>query len=270
MCCGQSSGATGTSSTIYRVLGAAVLQLLGRQQYGVRLLIVVLPHTFGRHLNFNCHLHILVSEGGLRDDDTTWRARAPLARPALMPLWRDAVIEYLQAAGRAGVLDTEMALPALEALLAEQARRWWNTDIKRFRGKKHFLAYAGRYARHPPIAEHRFRNIDRAEIRFETKDTRTQRRVMTRYTPAAFVATLADHVPDRYRHNVRYFGLLAPRLKGRTHDAVFRAVGQERRGKPKRVPWAAAIKKSFGINPLVDREGQHMRWVCRLAPSQPP
>jgi hypothetical protein len=30
-----------------------------------RRVIVVFPHTFGRHLNFNCYLHMLVSEGGL-------------------------------------------------------------------------------------------------------------------------------------------------------------------------------------------------------------
>jgi len=28
-------------------------------------MIIVIPHTFGHHLKFNCHLHILVSEGGL-------------------------------------------------------------------------------------------------------------------------------------------------------------------------------------------------------------
>ena len=40
------------------VLGAQVLQQWARQTYGIRLLIAVIPHTFGRHLNFNCHLHI--------------------------------------------------------------------------------------------------------------------------------------------------------------------------------------------------------------------
>ena len=39
------------------VLGAQVLQQWARQKYGVRLMIVVIPHTFGRHLNLNCHLH---------------------------------------------------------------------------------------------------------------------------------------------------------------------------------------------------------------------
>ena len=41
------------------VLGADVLQRWARQKYGIRLMITTIPHTFGRHLNFNSHLHIL-------------------------------------------------------------------------------------------------------------------------------------------------------------------------------------------------------------------
>ena len=164
-----------------------------------------------RHLNFNCHLHILVSEGGLREGGTRWRDRARFGRKALMPMWRYAVITLLREAARAGVLDTDMSSSALLRSLTAQYERWWNIDIKRFRSKKQFLGYAGRYARRPPIAQHRFRTITRQEIRFVTKDTRTKRTVEITYTPAEFLATLADHVPDRYRHNIRYFGLLAPR-----------------------------------------------------------
>ncbi len=62
------------------VLGAQVLQQWALRKYGVRLMIMVIPHTFGRHLNFNCHLHILVSEGGLKDDAGNWQKRAPASR----------------------------------------------------------------------------------------------------------------------------------------------------------------------------------------------
>ena len=244
-----------------------MLQQWARQTYGIRLLIVVIPHTFGRHLNFNCHLHILVSEGGLREDGTSWRPRAPLDRTALMPMWRYAVITLLREAARVGVLNTDLSRRALRELLTAQYERWWNIDVKRFRSKKPFLGYAGRYARRPPIAQHRFRTITRQEIRFVTKDTRTQRTVETTYTPAEFLATLADHVPDRYRHTIRYFGLLAPRVKGHTHDAVFALLGQERLGKPRRLRWAASLQKSFGVDPLLDRDGQRMRWARRVPPA---
>ena len=67
--------------------------------------------------------------------------------------------------------------------------------------------------------------------------------VETTYTPAEFLAALADHVSDRYRHNIRYFGLLAPRVKSHTHDAVFALLGQLRLGKPRRLRWAASHKR---------------------------
>ena len=162
-----------------------------------------------------------------------------------------------------------MSRSELLRLLTAQYERWWNIDVKRFRSKKQFLGYAGRYARRPPIAQHRFRTITRQEIRFVTKDTRTKRTVETTYTPAAFLATLADHVPDRYRHNVRYFGLLAPRVKCQTHDAVFALLGQERLGKPRRLRWATSMQKCFGVDPLVDRNGRRMRWARRVPPAQP-
>ena len=134
-------------------------------------------------------------------------------------------------------------------------------------GKKQFLGYVGRYARRPPIAQSRFRNIDRHEVQFLTKDTKTKQTVVTRYKTADFLATLADHVPDRYRHNIRYFGLLAPRTKARTHDTVFALLGQKRLGKPRRLPWAASLRKYFGVDPLVDSKGERMHWVGRLEPA---
>ena len=250
------------------VLGAKILQQWAWQKYGIQLMIVVIPHTFGRHLNFNCHLHILVSEGGLKDDGTGWRKRAPLNRKALMPMWRFAVVTYLREAYRAGVLDTDLTRHELMDVLKEQYERWWNTNIKRFRSKRQFLGYAGRYARRPPIAQHRFRQIDRQEIRFLTKDTRTKRAVTTKYSTADFLTTLADHIPDRYRHNIRYFGLLSPRIKGRTHDEVFALLGQERLGKPWRLGWATSIKKCFGVDPLLDADGTRMRWSSRIPPTR--
>ena len=249
------------------VLGAEVLQNWARQKYGARLMIIVIPHTFGRHLNFNCHLHILVSEGGLKENGAGWVGRLRLDRNVLMPSWRNAVIEYLREAARKDVLDTDLTPRALREMLTTQYERWWSTKIRRYKTKKHFLGYVGRYARRPPIAQHRIRKIDREEIRFVTKDTKTKRLVETAYAPAAFIAALADHVADRYRHNIRYFGLLAPRVKGRTHDAVFALLGQERLGRPRRMSWAASMKKSFGVDPLVDRKGQRMRWARRLSPT---
>src|ERR1039457_3495696 len=139
-------------------------------------------------------------------------------------------------------------------------------DIDHFESKKHFLLYAGRYVRRPPIAQYRFVKITDREVRFWTKDKILKRRVNVSYTPEEFVATLAEQVPNRYQHAIRYFGLLAPGSKARTSAALFLLLGQEKRPRPRRLSWAFSLRRDFGVDPLIDQRGQPMRWIGRLSP----
>ena len=164
------------------VLGAKTIEHWVRHTYGVRLMIMVIPHTLGGHLNFNCHLHVLVSQSGLDANGTAWR-KAPLNRNELMSLWRYAVVTYLREAHRRGVLDTDKTAAQVRHLLRKQQERWWSVKIQPSKGKKQFLRYAGRYVRRPPIAQGRFRYIDRDEVRFLTKDKRTKKWVTNHCHP---------------------------------------------------------------------------------------
>jgi hypothetical protein len=53
-------------------LGAAVIQQWAKLKYDVRVSIMLVPHTFGGKLNFNSHLHLLVSAGGLHESEGRW------------------------------------------------------------------------------------------------------------------------------------------------------------------------------------------------------
>src|SRR5580658_2249729 len=110
---------------------------------------MVIPHTFGARLNFNSHLHILVSAGGLNDSDGGWTACLYFDRKKLMHMWRFAVITFLREALKAGVLTSKLHPADLKAVLAREYR-WWSTHVDYFLSKEHFLRYAGRYARRPP------------------------------------------------------------------------------------------------------------------------
>ena len=247
-------------------LGAAVIQQWVKARYGVRVLIMVVQHTFGRRLNFNPHLHILVSAGGLHETEGRWIAPLRFEEEALMHMWRYAVITYLREAQKAEVLGSDLGLEELRRVLTTQYERWWNIKIPGLMSKQHFLAYAGRYIRHPPIAQHRFVKVTDREIQFWRKDLKLKRQMLTRYPTEEFVAMLAEHVPDRYRHGMRYFGLLAPRRKGRTSAALFALLGQEKRPRPRRLSWANSLRRNFEVDPLIDRRGQPMHWICRLSP----
>ena len=94
--------------------------------YGVRVLMVVVPHTFGRHLNFNAHLHVMVSAGGLKESGACWTSPVRFDRRKLMHMWRYAVITYLRAALKKGLLVSEASTEDLKVMLESQYERWWN------------------------------------------------------------------------------------------------------------------------------------------------
>ena len=246
-------------------LAAAVVQQWAKLRFGVDVLVLVVQHTFGRHLNFYPHLHLLVSAGGFDPMRCQWVSQMRFNKRALMKMWKFALISYLRKALHARVLFSELPPKELETIFKVQYERWWNVHIDHLQSKKHFLRYAGRYLRRPPLALRRIIAVDESEVRFWTKDTRTKKVLVTACSHAELVEMLAKHVPARYANAVRYFGLLSPR-GGQKTCAVFMALGQPRRERPKRLSWQNSLLRYFQRNPLIDSKGQAMHWSGRLRP----
>ena len=246
-------------------VGAAVVRQWMKLKHGVSVLIMVVPHTFGGRLNFNSHLHILVSTGGLREEEGRWVDHLDFDKNKLMHMWRYAVITFLRAALKAALLTSDLNSEELRKVFADQYR-WWSVHVDYFHSKTHFLQYAGRYVRRPPIAQYRIEGITDQEVRFWVNDKKLKKRVTVRCSPRKFVAMLGEHVSDRYEHSIRHFGLLAPRSKARFSAAVFLLLGQQRRPHPQRLGWAFSLRRDFGIDPLIDSKGQTMRWKSRRNP----
>ena len=244
-------------------IGAKAIESWVEAEHGVKVCIMVVAHTFGRHLNFNSHLHILVSSGGFRECDSAWKAQLNIRKASLGDFWRDSVIEHLRLALKQGKLISSIGDHGLDQMLIAQGNRRWRTHHKEFGSKYHFLQYAARYLRRPPLAEYRFHHVGDDEIVFRTHDHRLKREVLTSYSPPEFIRALAQQVPERYRHSVRYFGLLAPRTKARFMGAILTILGQARRPRPSRLSWALSIEREFGRDPLLDATGARMRLIAR-------
>ena len=125
------------------------------------------------------------------------------------------------------------------------------------------MRYAARYVRRPPIASWRLLGITDREVEFVAKDTKARQLVRMRCQLPEFARLLAQHVPDDHRKAIRYFGLLAPRAKGQTYDALFVLLGETKRPRPQRLSWRSSVLRYFGHDPLIDSRGQEMQWVRR-------
>jgi hypothetical protein len=149
-------------------------------------------------------------------------------------------------------------------LLTHLEKCWWSIKIQSFEDKWHFLQYAGRYVRRPPIAQRRITWIGEQTVRFWFKDKKLRRKVELQCSLEEFVNRWAQHIPERYQHHVRSFGLFAPRTLGQTAAAIFAIVRQERKARPKPRRWADSVKRDFGHDPLLDHTGKRMKWVRRI------
>src|SRR5205823_2965907 len=133
-------------------LAACVIETQMRARHGLKVGVTAVPHTFNHELRFNPHVHTMVTAGGLHTRYGEWVHRSYYDQDHLMRSWRRVVIKLLRAALEAGQLLSSPDSSEIRALLADQERRWWSIKIQSFASKVHFLGYAGRYVRRPPIA----------------------------------------------------------------------------------------------------------------------
>jgi hypothetical protein len=86
-------------------LAAGILTTRVKAKYGLEIGVMAIPHTFNGKLEFNSHVHTMITAGGLCGD--TWVSSVYYEQDRLMEAWRRAVIELLRAALRAGQLHTK-------------------------------------------------------------------------------------------------------------------------------------------------------------------
>src|SRR5215471_9380425 len=247
-------------------IAANAIAVWAKIKYGVRLLTIVVQQTFGGFLNFYPHLHIMVSAGGLQETRNRWLNRIAIGKEELMPFWRSAVVFFLEQALKMKLIPPTFFGRDLTDILKDQSERKWHVNVTPAMSKAHFLEYAGRYIRRPPIARYRLTVVSDGTVAYLGKDTRNNTFRRCQFSTDKFLHILMQHVQEAGWHGMRYFGLLAPRSIAKSLPAVFMLLGQKRRPKPPRTDWATLRRKCFGKDPLIDDQGQRMQWSHQLSP----
>jgi putative transposase/transposase-like zinc-binding protein len=244
-------------------MGAEAVQQWAKARYGVRLIVMVVQQTFGGLLNFVPHLHVMVSAGGLHAVNGHLIHRIEYDQREIMLAWRYAVGFFLLLAYKKGALKCSLSSEEFQTMVETQHGRDWHVFISRAGSKASHVRHDGRYIRRPPVAQHRLARLEIDRIEYLAKDTKNKRHILVQYRNEEFVDILAQHVPDPYRHAMRYFGLLSPRSKAQVWPALFVLLNQQQRSHPPRIPWRWLRIKTFGTDPLRDSEGDLMRLVGR-------
>lgn len=165
-------------------------------------------HTFGRPLEWNPHVHCIVTEGGF-SDDSFWKKLKHFNYTFLRKAFQTALLNELEA-------KIGSSFKKVKAYMYRKNPEGFYVFAKpNLCDTKTVSQYIGRYLGRPVIALSRIDSYDGEQVTFHYN--RHEDNVFVRETIPAmeFIKLLIQHIPEKHFKMIRYYGLYA---RHRTQD----------------------------------------------------
>ena len=246
----------------------AVVRQAKRQT--LRLGYIVVLQTAGRSATYNPHLHVLMTDGGLRADGT-WQPLGYVPYDLLHRAWQDQVLTLITA-----------RLPgdaAAARLVAEMRRRYPRGFVAHLQGDvlprmQQLTRYLVKYVVSPPMALSRIVAYDRAHgtVTYWYRDHLSPgKRTVETVDRTTFIGRMVQHILPKGFQRIRYYGLQATCILARMRQQVVAAVqGAVQQviaglGAPRRRRrYRERMRATLGRDPLVCRRCGAGLWLWRL------
>lgn len=201
--------------------------------------------SWGETLNTHPHLHVLVTAGGLDEQQRWQEARRDYLFPAaaLTDVFKRNLLPRL---GKALFQERAMLTPRGQSdhhwrkLLHDLEGKPWHAHIQPPQGRPlGLIRYLAFYLRGGPIAEDRIIQASSQHVRIAYKRPDEHRSSWMTLTTDEFLRRFLTHVPDKGVRTVRTYGLFHHRAKGKAAQArralceSASAVGLEREATPR-------------------------------------
>ena len=190
-------------------------------------------HTFGSKLNFNCHIHILYTCGGLDINSLNWKYNDFIPYQALKSRFKTILLHYLRQEFKNGnvvvpkYVKNEWKSKFGTDVFFEVQNKLYEPDWYVYIGDKlnnvdMTVKYIGRYAKRPSLAETRIVYYSKPNnvVKFSYQDKQTGEEKMLTTTINDFLGLLFRHIPEKHFHMVRYYGAYANARKGKIYKLV--------------------------------------------------
>lgn len=182
----------------------------------------------------HCHLHFIVTAGGLNFDDRWVRAGDfLLPTPVLASKLRGKFLAYLRegfsshtATGKIKPKEkillppVGMSIQQCLNLLNKLGRQRWHADIEPpYEHANGVFKYVGRYIRRGPISERRIIGYDGEQITIAYAHREKHDKPTFKLSAFDFIRRILGHVPEKGTHVVRSFGLFHPNCRKKLNIA---------------------------------------------------
>lgn len=231
-------------------------------------------HTFGSDLSFHPHIHILLTLGGLSEDDNfdfnVWRENAYFPEKQLKASFRYSLLKNLQKLAKEKLLNIPQAIKQFWwkkrktmnfYLLAQMLWKiiWYVYIGQKLDNAVYTAKYIGRYAKRPCLAEMNITDYDPAAktVTFTYRDKIEKIDKRLTLSVEGFIGRLIRHIPEKHFRLIRYYGIYANAVKNELRPLLLIQIaalytGTELAFEPKPFKtWRVLIAESTGTDPLV-------------------
>jgi hypothetical protein len=209
-------------------------------------------HTYGDFLNFNPHMHAIVTDGCFFDGGRFQMAPWITAQD-LREAFRHEVLSMLKNEGKItdAVIENMMSWHH-SGFHVHIGERIWPEDEKGLENLARYIiraCFSQERMVYIPVEE----SLDgTAKVIYTSKDQKTRKT----FDALDWLAHLVIHVPGRYEQTVRYYGYYSNKSRGlrkkaETDDDVPTIVKNEMPAKVWRQNWARLIQKIYEVDPLI-------------------
>jgi hypothetical protein len=200
-------------------------------------------HTFSRKIEWNPHIHCLVTFGGTTNDGK-WKNIKNLPWQVLRKSWQKCVLDIIAKYAK------ENSSQPLKNLISKAYNHhktgFYVNAESRVGNSKVIAKYIGRYLARPAIAEYRIIFFNEKIVKFWYQNPDSKKKLTITLSMKKFLGRILSHIPPKNFKMVRRFGLYSRRSKNKIPRKIklFKTSSS----------WADRFFKAFGINPLICRK----------------
>jgi len=216
---------------------------------------IAVLHTFGKKLNYNTHIHMIISAGGLKQKNGNEDENKYVWKDIKSLPWKTFNVRW-----KANVLNRLNKYIENYTFYADiTKKRWYSYSSKIFDNPEFTCNYIGRYSKRPLMAETRITYYDGDFVTFyydERNDNygKSKERKYIRLPWEEFTTLLIQHIMPKQFKMVRHYGLFSNRLKSELLPTVFNLLDQKTK-KPREFPsWRDRQTAYLGTDPLICKQ----------------
>ena len=221
-----------------------------RQQLDIGSIIVL--QTAGRPGNYNPHLHILLTAGGLTPHHS-WKNVSYFPFPILHRKWQFHLLSMIR---------QQLPAPATNVLI-DRAWKNYPSGFVAFVEKgdtppnrRGLALYLAKYVVSPPISIHRIERYDGLTVRYWYRDHKSGQIKHETLPVLIFIGRMVQHILPKGFQRIRYYGLHANARYAQVRQLLAQNLPPHRPPDPAtfyvipRQAFALFFTKTFGFNPL--------------------